>query len=74
VLAKELEGTDLYHNATIEQEHCDKHGERLHTLYQEARLYSTFQVIAGAGHGDPEFSDSTRKTLTLNMLKTALQR
>ena len=108
--------TDLFYNATVEKERCDKpdcplyqllggkpserqeaaklaspvhhvttddppiiilHGSEdrslvkdfqgrfLHDAFQKAGLTSTFRVIEGAGHGGPQYTDSTRRKMVL---------
>jgi acetyl esterase/lipase len=113
--------TDLFHNATVEKERCDKpdcplfqllggkpsertdaarlaspvhnvtpddppiiilhgtedkslvktfQGRFLHEKYLKAGLQSTFQVIEGAGHGGPQYSDAERRKLILCLFDT----
>lgn len=43
-------------------------GRFLYDAYAQARLDAEFQLIAGAGHGGPEYSDGTRRKMILELL------
>jgi len=117
--------TDLFHNATVEKERCDKpdcplfqllggkpsertdaarlaspvhnvtaddppiiilhgtedkslvkafQGRFLHDKYRKTGLKSTFQVIEGAGHGGPQYSDPERRKLILGLFDANVKR
>ncbi len=42
--------------------------KQMHKQYQDAGLESSLHIIEGAGHGGPQFSDSTRYTLVKKFL------
>ena len=48
-------------------------GRLLRKAYEKAGLRATFQILAGAGHGGPEFRDEERVALILDLLKKELK-
>ena len=71
--------TDFFRQAPVLIFHGDddptvpaSQSELLHERYQAAGLESTLHVIEGAGHGGPQFSDSTRYELAKTFFKRHL--
>jgi len=48
-------------------------GHRLHNAYRSAGLESTYQIIEGAGHGGPEYSDAARRRIILDLFERNLR-
>ena len=49
------------------------HGKLLKAAYDKAGLNATFQILAGAGHGGPQYRDKERTKLIVDLLDKQLQ-